>query len=119
MSDYHLELYDGSYIVLNSSLVCKQGVYDNLENIKKIHYEKSVIHDIMENTDDVGELRLYSYLLTELEFELQELWGFPRDSKYHRFWNIPKCTCPKMDNEDFYPSKHCYMDLECPIHGKD
>lgn len=40
----------------------------------------------------------------ENQYALQRAWGFPEDPNYHRAWWIKGCTCPKMDNDDNYPT---------------
>jgi len=52
------------------------------------------------------------------EYRLQALWGFPLDSKYHKFWEMPGCTCPKMDNDDAYPTGYYTRSGDCPLHGE-
>ena len=55
--------------------------------------------------------------VTELEFELQRLWGFPQDKEFHKYWlNIGSCTCPKMDNMDRLGYGRI-INLGCPVHG--
>lgn len=57
--------------------------------------------------------------LEELEFDMQEAWGFDKDSKMHTWWLKPKsCTCPKLDNADpVYYGKGKIINSSCPLHG--
>ena len=55
---------------------------------------------------------------TENEYKLQDLWGFDRDSRYHKFWEIPSCQCPKMDNDDAYPTGYYTISGACKLHGR-
>lgn len=55
---------------------------------------------------------------TSNEYALQELWGFPKDVRYHKFWEMAGCTCPKMDNEDAYPTGYYTRSGDCPLHGE-
>lgn len=48
---------------------------------------------------------------------LQELWNFPLDENYIKFWEGPGCICPHMDNQDNYPYGHYIIRGDCPIHG--
>lgn len=60
---------------------------------------------------------IISERVTELEFELQRLWGFPQDKEFHRYWlNIGSCSCPKMDNMDRLGYGRI-INLGCPVHG--
>ena len=55
--------------------------------------------------------------ITEIEYELQELWGFPKDRASHTHWLRPiKCKCPKLDNKDAWGHEY-YINEECPLHG--
>jgi hypothetical protein len=53
----------------------------------------------------------------DIEYRLQDLWGFTRDSAYFKRWYRPRCTCPKMDNNDRYPTEHYITTMDCPLHG--
>ena len=103
-------------LMLNKRLLDQQNCWTNLEAIKACHSEKLHIYDEMNETDDTGLLMLFDALLTQIEYELQGLWGFPLDIKYHRFWERPKCTCPKLDNADWYPVRQV-ISGDCPLHG--
>jgi hypothetical protein len=105
--------------MLNESLMIRQGKLHNLEAIKAVHQTKLEIHELIRVTTDKQLLRSYGQDLTLCEFELQKLWGFPEDIAFHRFWETPKCTCPKFDNEERYGTKYSVVALMCPIHGTD
>ena len=53
----------------------------------------------------------------ENEKNLQKLWGFPEDENYIRWWWVPKCTCPKLDNDDNYPIGYYTTSMYCPLRG--
>ena len=103
--------------LVNPQLVFQQNVEDKLDDIKESHHLRMVIYEILEETNDRAMLRSLAEDLTEIEFELQDLWGFPRDRRYHRFWEAPKCECPILDNMDGYPYMS-YVNLDCPLHGE-
>jgi hypothetical protein len=111
--------YEGEPIsYINPHLCEKQGLTD--ETIKLICETHSVKHGLlvdMENTEDVEALRELASQVEDVEYTLQELWGFERDSKYHRFWLLPKCSCPRLDNEDRYATGVSIIDTDCIIHG--
>ena len=55
--------------------------------------------------------------VTELEFELQRLWGFPQDEEFHKYWlSVGSCSCPNMDNMDRLGYGRI-INLGCPLHG--
>lgn len=103
--------------MINEKLLNKMGAVSKLDQIKKIHYEILVVEDEMKNTDDELLLMMFDALYTQLEFELQEAWGFPQDINCHRFWWRPKCTCPKTDNDDNYPHGRYVINRGCVLHG--
>ena len=64
------------------------------------------------------QLKKWDNEIKEIEFKLQEAWGFKQDSKYHRYWyDQPLCTCPKMDNKELVGTEHRLIDYRCPVHG--
>lgn len=110
---------EGSYIVVNERLLTKQNAWHNLEKIKNVHKTKFNIFSAIRETTDPAHLRSYAQDLTLCEFELQRLWGFPEDANWHRFWETPKCMCPKMDNRMNYPEGPYIRNMGCPLHGSD
>ena len=60
-------------------------------------------------------------MLFKLNKELTKLWNFDINDteKYYRFWETPKCSCPKLDNEDRYSVGDYIYSFDCIIHGKD
>ena len=102
--------------ILNKRLLDRQNCWENLEAIKDLHRERLELFDEMQTETDSGLLLMYNALCDVIEFELQELWKFPQDANYHRFWERPKCTCPKFDNIDFYPYRRV-ISGDCVLHG--
>lgn len=102
---------------INKFLLRRQDCEENRETILELHELKLAIYSMIEETDNREELRDLALDLQEVEFCLQEMWKFEKDAKFHRFWEYPKCTCPKMDNEDWYPHRQV-ISMDCPLHGK-
>jgi hypothetical protein len=104
--------------VLNKRLVEKQKLkHKDVAMIKKLHVEKYKVLQEMKTEEDRERLQHLAELITEIEFELQDAWKFSNDINYHRFWKLPKCKCPQMDNEDAYPTGYYTKISICPIHG--
>lgn len=106
MLKYFVFIDGKALMCINPSLLQAQYVSDEvLELIKKLHREKLEVQWQMEaiGLEDKETLLECDKELTRLEFELQDLWGFPRNYKYHRYWDRPLCSCAKMDNSDKYP----------------
>lgn len=104
-------------LLLNERLVKSQGCEANIEEIKKCHVRKLEYYDMLKTTNDLTILRAIAKSIQDNEFKLQELWGFPKDARFHRFWEAPKCTCPKMDNDDNYGYGPFVINTVCPLHG--
>lgn len=104
---------------LNPHLLDMRGAWKNVNKLKEAHWLKNMLIDMMLETNDKEELKSLALDITEVEFELQDLWGFDRNTRYHRFWALPKCQCPKMDNDDWYGTKYSIKAVDCPLHGKD
>lgn len=101
---------------LNKHLLDRQNCWLNLEDLIKTHKEKLDIFDLMDKTDDRNELRELAGQVQDKEFELQRLWKFSIDAKFHEWYLVPKCTCPKMDNADARGTKYSIFSSDCPIH---
>lgn len=105
---------------INARLIESKRIGDyTLKEIISIHEHKLIIHEDIEKETDLTMLPHYAKMLTHYERKLQVLWGFPVDEKFHRFWNTPRCTCPKLDNEDRYPHRYYIRNLECPLHKNE
>ena len=105
-------------IELNPRLIDKQGLdVSQIKRIMLLHEDKIRFMDKMDVLDDVRQLKYYASMIEEIEFYLQGFWGFPHDANYHRWWNVPKCSCPAMDNEDMYGTEYNVYNESCPIHG--
>lgn len=109
--------YKNNTIYLSRDLLYKQDAWKNLKKIKTVHKCKLMILDAMESMEDIQDLRFAANELKGIEFKLQELWGFPKDARWHKFWEVSHCLCPKMDNNDWYPTGRCFISGNCPVHG--
>lgn len=102
---------------INENLVKHQGVQDRVQEIKNLHLKRLELEKEMQKSDDPDFLSVSDDAYTEIEFQLQDAWGFGRDITYHKFWERPKCKCPKLDNNEFYPIKYTYVSGGCPLHA--
>ena len=109
----------------NTRLIEKMSVSpENEAKINELHSLRYQLHQAIisllpfasyhsdELVSDIGSF------LFKIEEELQRLWGFPVDSNYYMFWNVPGCQCPKMDNYDAYPEGYYVRNLGCQVHWK-
>jgi hypothetical protein len=113
--------YGSTGIRLNRRLVIQKNLSDEqIVYILHLHEMKLMIMDNMSKTDvsDRDALVKMAENITSLEYQLQDAWDFPRNEDYHCFWYLPHCSCPKLDNDDAYPSGWYVRSSDCPIHGE-
>ena len=105
---------------LNSNLIKSQNIDDErLEQLKKMHIAKYLFFEFVKRipNEQTKLIKECAKVWEQMEFDLQKLWGFEEDNKFHRFWDFPKCSCPVMDNEDrIGVSERVYLS-SCLVHG--
>jgi len=114
---YRVKYKDTEYVI-NPLLTKEKGLSD--ETISKIiskHIEKLRVYEKMKKAEDDNTLQFFADMVREIEFELQDLWGFERDYSFHEWYLVPGCICPKIDNRERRGTKYQIIDLNCPIHG--
>jgi len=116
-------LVDGKVIArINERMLQERGRSEKLPLIKKLHQIRYQVIQVMKSvhdSDGINENFLtYVEIIRQIDFLLQDAWGFSRDERYHQFWELPGCLCPKIDNEDRWPTGYYVINQECPIHGK-
>jgi hypothetical protein len=111
---------NGDYITsLSLKMARDQKVSaEDIEMLKDTHIMRALIFSAMKRTDNTTTLKNFAKMFEKLEFLQQELWGFKKDRSWHRWFEVPKCTCPKHDNAARVGSEENVMDSTCPIHGK-
>lgn len=100
-------------VVLNETLLVKQGVEDNRDGIIMLHRTlDSVLANPEEFNDPVA-------LVENLEYLLQLHWNFPEDRNFHIHWpRLKGCTCPFEDNRELAGMPHRIISGDCPWHNK-
>ena len=104
---------------INPEMLIQQKIStesDTFKKLKEAQAERISIFYQMELTDDENLLAKLDSAFTANEFYLQNLWGFEENIDFHKFWEAPKCTCPKLDNNDQYPTGYYSYNQSCPIH---
>ncbi len=115
MLDYSVSFEGEKVLILNDVLAEEQGVTEaGLSVIKSLHKHNLEIQEAF----SVGQMSSEEYVeeWTKTQFDLQEAWGFPMNAKFHRFWEMKGCTCPRMDNEDNYPHGFYTYSGSCKVH---
>lgn len=100
--------------MLNKGLVKERGLSDF--KIYALEQQHERLRDCLENPEKYGTNKDVVLLIREIEYTLQELWGFPKDINYHTYWGRVKgCNCPSSDNQIGSPYK--WVRTTCPFHG--
>lgn len=103
---------------LNEALIKRNNVApEKVEKIKKLHLKKWEIFEEMENETSPELLKSYSKLVETIEYELQGLWGFPKNKNFHAWYMVPHCKCPKTDNQERTGTPYQVFNQHCIIHG--
>jgi hypothetical protein len=111
--------YQGQMIYLNSSLVKEQKLsQQKITKLLKLHFLQAAAKDLMDHVENVKMLPKLAAVIEDLNFQMQELWGFNRDADFHHWYEVPRCTCPKMDNKDRFGTNQRIYSSECPVHNK-
>jgi len=104
---------------INIGLAIRQKLtYVEINKILAMHLEENRLKGIMKRCKKQTTLRNYYLKWTQLQYRLQKLWRWEQDILYHRWWDLPGCTCPKQENGQIYPSKRAIYDGDCPMHGE-
>lgn len=110
------------HMMLNKSLMDQQNCWTNLKLLKELHSKRLHVEDEMAEIDPFLDLpdaiKSLCNQWTDIQYQLQKAWGFSKNSKMHRFWDIPACKCPKMDNDDAYPSGYYVTVEDCKLHWR-
>lgn len=103
---------------LNASLVEKQRLSDfDIKSVIALHVLLFAEYAAMEDTDDPRELRRISGVISMIEYEQQRFWGFTQDRRFHNWYRVPKCTCPKVDNMERRGTDYQIINEDCPVHA--
>lgn len=117
LSKYLVEYKTHKYYINKKLCDMQKLSEDNIRGIVQKHIQKLMMFEQMEETDDPNKLKELAQIVNDIEFDLQELWGFALDENFHEWYLVPKCTCPKLDNIDRRGTKYRIFSGDCPIHG--
>lgn len=119
MRDYRvIDLNTGELgLMISPSFVKANKAEKQLPALRLAYQTKLDFYMLIRTNTNPKLLKEYAAQLTLVEFEIQRLYGFPEDAKYHRFWETPKCKCPYFDNRDRYLTGAHIIETSCPLHG--
>ena len=113
--------FEGLSTTLNKDLIKSKGLSEaTVKAILKVHHTrlKTRYHmSQMNPLEEYEKLIKANQTIKECDITLQDLWGFEENEDYFRFWEVPYCLCPKLDNEDAYPTGYYVVNGNCPVHG--
>jgi hypothetical protein len=103
-------------VELNPRLIQRQGLGEaEVQHLQSLHEARQEIEEAMENAAE-GNLPALAKEWEANQFALQRGWRFPENALYHQWWEVPRCTCPKLDNRVRYPNGPYIHDTGCPVH---
>lgn len=110
------------YSMLNADLITQQGLDgEEVQYICELHDRRERLFEEMKEMDPKKEqrkLHMCVDILTDIEYDLQDAWGFPRSRNHHTWWYVaPHCTCVKMLNHQQFGSPYKHIESTCPLHG--
>lgn len=104
--------------ILNQALIAKQGLtLSEVLTIEELHKTKQLLIWRMKHSKKPETLRRLADEVTEVEYKLQDAWKFPRDKNFHKFWELPGCSCPLHDNCERWGTGYAVYSQDCLIHG--
>ncbi len=110
--------YKGQKVRLNHRLIVQKELTDTeVEAILALHKRRIDIEDLMMASHDVGELGILNDQWLEVQYQLQEAWKFEFNPDFVRWFDVPRCSCAKLDNAEALGTPYHIYNQECPIHG--
>ncbi|MHA1348050.1 MAG: hypothetical protein ACTSO3_16735 [Candidatus Heimdallarchaeaceae archaeon] len=115
--------YNGREVSINEHLLDKQDVWKNLKDILDIRigiaslldYEEILCEDKELNKENAKQILEE---LTEMEYKLQDFWGFDRDKNFHTYvLQLAGCLCPSLDNRELLGLERRWISEDCPYHS--
>ena len=89
------------------------------ELVKKLDKRKQRLFKKIEKTENKEDLKLLVKKVEDVDFEIQEAMGFEKSKKFHKWYETPKCICPKSDNRECLGTDYRIIAQDCPLHGGD
>lgn len=119
---------DGTVQALNPFLIKKQKLsIADIKEIIRLSKEKYILFEMMkkcllghwlDKKKAIKYLKILAKKVTQVEYALQQTWKFKKNRKFHRFWELPHCSCPKMDNQERWGSAYHIINQSCILHGR-
>ncbi len=102
---------------LNKHLVKKQNLsQEDVDVILSLHKDKFFLFKQFNDIPTLSETEVHELILEieDLEFFMQEAWGFEQNRDYHTHWmDVPFCSCSNIYQPFGQPKIY---DSECIVH---
>ncbi len=105
---------------LDKTLIQKNNLSSfQISMIKELHLQLQLVYETMESTPatDIKSLKKLFALTTSIEYRKQMYYGVVEDRSQHNWFMVPKCTCPKKENQKRQGTPFKIIDKKCPIHN--
>lgn len=111
-------VYKGNGCRLNARLIQRQGLTEpEVDYIKHLHMLRMEIEEYMRTAPTAYILKGFNECWMDIQRMLQDAWKFDQNDNFIRFWEVPRCSCPKMDNSDNFPLGYYITNQDCEVHG--
>jgi len=115
--DPYYEL-DGKRYSLNEYLIHEKCLTQKQVNkIKDLHIERLMTEATLNQQYDNASIRAWYNVWEQIQFELQDAWGFPRNAHWHPSHRLSLCSCPKIDNADMLGTPYSVRVNTCKLHN--
>lgn len=100
-------------IILNKRLLEQQGINaEGEERIIELHKQLDGVLKYPKSYENPVDK------IEQLEYDLQEAWGFEKDRNMHSYWHrIKECCCGSCDNLDRRGTPYRVISGSCPWHS--
>ncbi len=105
------------YFTINKTFLERNNAEKNLSKIVKLFKNKFRLFGIMKRTKNINKLLSLAEDVKQNEFKIQTLFNFSPSEDWFRFWQLPGCSCPRMDNEDRLGTPYKIRNLNCKLHS--
>ena len=118
--DYSYTLPDGTKHTLNTSMLSRNNVSDDvIDEMKDEYLVQYYIFEKMKTCNNEVQMKKLADELEQNEYRLQDLWNLGHNRDYHiHWWKVPGCTCPKQVNATARGKGYRVEDKDCPFHGE-
>ena len=113
-----LYTHKGNTYTIPVMLLLRQNIsHEELCAIVKLQKERLDLIEFLEKTTDPILMKIIYHQITELNYDLQILWGFETNEFRYASYDLPHCTCPKIDNDEDAHLGLMWINDSCPLHS--